>query len=226
MNARASLFAWMTAMVAVGSVAAAELPSDWPSEGQVSSPHRSLKEMRHDVHAALRAEALSRREGENAPAVIRLVDLYRELAAHPQRDESTVITQLGLKLRARLRNVSDRIERQIDRSDRDVDKKEGSPARVLPETHVLAQQIAVPGGAGPGQGGQAAAGQSGVAQTIDYGPQLVDVIQQTISPATWDINGGNGAVVYFAPLRVLVVSAPGSVHDEISDVLGQLRAAP
>ena len=32
--------------------------------------------------------------------------------------------------------------------------------------------------------------------------------------------------LYFAPLRVIVVSAPATVHDQVGDVLGQLRAAP
>ena len=62
--------------------------------------------------------------------------------------------------------------------------------------------------------------------TIDFGPDLVELIQQTISPATWDINGGNGAIAYFAPVQSLVVSAPESVHYQIADLLSQLRAAP
>jgi hypothetical protein len=91
---------------------------------------------------------------------------------------------------------------------------------------VLAQQIAIPGGAARGQRAQSAANRPGAAATVDYGPDLVELIQQTISPATWDINGGNGSIVYFAPLQVIVVSAPATTHDQIGDVLGQLRAAP
>jgi hypothetical protein len=94
---------------------------------------------------------------------------------------------------------------------------------------VLAQQLAPPGAGGPGQGqgGQpAGGGRPGGAQSFDYGPELVDIIQTVISPSTWDINGGPGAVVYYEPLRVIVVSAPDDVHPQIGNLLGQMRAAP
>ena len=51
------------------------------------------------------------------------------------------------------------------------------------------------------------------------------LIEATISPDTWNINGGNGAIVYFAPLHVLVISAPTEVHAQVGDVLNQLNAA-
>jgi hypothetical protein len=153
-----------------------------------------------------------------------LVDLYREMAANPKRDTSLVLKQLGLRLRSRLEKISDHIERQVARANRDV-KKDALPALRDPESTVLAQQLPVPGGAAPAPGGQPAAA-PGTPGGFDYGPDLVDLIQRTISPGTWDINGGNGSIVYFSPLRVLVVSAPGTVHDQIGDVLGQLRAAP
>jgi hypothetical protein len=106
------------------------------------------------------------------------------------------------------------------------DKKKQSPSTLeVPETNVLAQQVAVQAGGAFGQAAQPAA-LAGAEAILDYGPELVDVIQQTISPATWNINGGIGAVVYFAPRRALVVSAPEAVHDKIDGVLGQLRAAP
>jgi hypothetical protein len=57
------------------------------------------------------------------------------------------------------------------------------------------------------------------------GPELVELIQATISPDTWNINGGRGAIVYYGPLHVLVVSAPDEVHAQIGGVLGQLNVA-
>jgi hypothetical protein len=52
---------------------------------------------------------------------------------------------------------------------------------------------------------------------------LIDLIQATISPETWDINGGRGSIVYFANGHALVVSAPGDVHDDLGGLLRQLR---
>jgi hypothetical protein len=118
------------------------------------------------------------------------------------------------------------IERQENKPDQRTQKKEVQPADVTSATRVLAQQVAVQAGGALAPGAQPGAAQPGAARTIDYGPELVELIQATISPATWDINGGNGSVVYFAPLQVLVVSAPGTVHNQVGGVLGQLRAAP
>lgn len=52
---------------------------------------------------------------------------------------------------------------------------------------------------------------------------LIDLIQATISPETWDINGGRGSIVYFANGHALVVRAPGNVHDDLGGLLRQLR---
>ncbi len=52
---------------------------------------------------------------------------------------------------------------------------------------------------------------------------LIDLIQATISPETWDINGGRRSIVYFANGHALVVSAPGNVHDDLGGLLQQLR---
>ena len=57
----------------------------------------------------------------------------------------------------------------------------------------------------------------------DYGPMLVDLIQRTISPGSWDVNGGLSSIQYWAPRRVLVVRAPQDVHDGLAPVLQQLR---
>jgi hypothetical protein len=186
-----------------------------------------LSAIQVDVPAALRAEAVTRRLGGNAAEVIRLIDLYREMAAHPQHDRSVLLRKLGLQVRSRLDKVRDLIARRSSQPERRTNTLNVSLAdRAVPESRVLAQQIGVPGGPAAGQIGQPAAAQAGAVGMIDYGPDLVELIQQTISPATWDINGGNGAVVYFAPRHAIVVSAPERVHEQIDDVLGQLRAVP
>lgn len=52
---------------------------------------------------------------------------------------------------------------------------------------------------------------------------LIDLIQATVSPETWDVNGGRGSIVYFANGHALVVLAPGDVHDELGGLIRQLR---
>jgi hypothetical protein len=226
MNARLAILVLFVATPAVRLVGAAETHNKPTTATESSATHRSLSAIGRDVRVALRMEASSRVAGQNVPEVIRLIELYRELASHPKSGNSLLLRKLGLQLRTRLENVRDRIERQHARLGKRAKNKETPSTLAVPGSTVLAQQGAGLGGAAVAQGAQPPVPQGGAAQIIDYGPELVDLIQRTISPATWDINGGNGAVVYFAPLRVIVVSAPGSVHDQVGDVLGQLRAAP
>lgn len=53
--------------------------------------------------------------------------------------------------------------------------------------------------------------------------RLIDLIQTTIAPETWDVNGGKGSIRYYSPLQVLVVRQTGEVHHQFGGVLGQLR---
>jgi hypothetical protein len=90
--------------------------------------------------------------------------------------------------------------------------------------------FAMPGFAGggfgiPGRGGGMMAGGpfGGAGQfTGDYGPELVDLIQRTIAPQTWDVNGGLGTIYYWRPGRALVVRQTGNVHDQIGGLLEQM----
>src|SRR6478735_2623481 len=77
------------------------------------STPRSLTAIRTDVADALRAEATTRRSGDNTPQVMRLVDLYLEMAGHPKRDTSPLINDLGQQVRIRLQSVRDRVERRL-----------------------------------------------------------------------------------------------------------------
>ena len=213
MDVRRIIFASMFVMFACVAVTAAELAGAPPTAGSAGVSHRRLSAIHNDVHAALRSEALTRQQGPNAQEVIRLVDLYHEMAAHPQRDTSVVLMQLGRQVRSRLEKVSDRIERQNSAPDR------GAPVRSRREEEGCfaarserGNARAGPTSSRPGwrraqQGVQPAAAQPGASRTIDFGPELVELIQQTISPATWDVNGGSSSIIYFAPRQVLVVSA-------------------
>ncbi len=81
-------------------------------------------------------------------------------------------------------------------------------------------------------GGNASA--SGSPATIPFGPQggggaqadfssLINLIQQTVAPTTWNTVGGQGAIQPFDTNLSLVVSQTQEVHEEIVDLLDQLR---
>jgi len=52
---------------------------------------------------------------------------------------------------------------------------------------------------------------------------LMELIQQTVQPTTWDANGGPGAIRPFETNLSLVISQTQEVHEEIADLLEQLR---
>lgn len=130
------------------------------------------------------------------------------------------------KVESRLNQLSIQLKKRIARNKRLAKRKPPQQIRA-PENsgEQLAQRV---GGAAPpvqplvGGGGAPARGRQ---PNDDYGQQLVDLIQKTIAPSTWDVNGGLGTIYYWRPGRALVVRQTGEVHDQMGDALGQLRRA-
>jgi hypothetical protein len=86
----------------------------------------------------------------------------------------------------------------------------------------VSASVSVASAAPAGSAGSQVVGQGG--QPVpDYGLALVDLIERTISPESWDVNGGPGTIMYYPPLRVLVVRASGEVQGQVGGVLGQLQ---
>lgn len=146
-----------------------------------------------------------RREGlPPVPAVLRPAAARRELAA------------LGPEQAAAARQAG-RPSAQLARLIENVVAPDGRQA----PRGILAQQL------GPlrqplGALGPAPAQPPG-APADDYGPELVELIQTTIAPSSWDVNGGLGTIRYFRNLRVLVVRQTGEVHDALGGLIGDLR---
>jgi general secretion pathway protein D len=70
--------------------------------------------------------------------------------------------------------------------------------------------------AGPGPGGLGGGAQA------DF-DSLIDLIKSTVKPTTWDDVGGPGSIAPFETNLSLVVSQTQEVHEEIADLLEQLR---
>lgn len=58
---------------------------------------------------------------------------------------------------------------------------------------------------------------------VDNSQQLIDVIQRCLAPTTWDVNGGQGAVRYYAPAQALVVRQTSEVHEQLQRIIPMLR---
>ncbi len=57
----------------------------------------------------------------------------------------------------------------------------------------------------------------------DNGQELVDLIEAILHPDFWQPNGGVGTVYYYRPLRILVVRATTTVHEDLERFLEMLR---
>lgn len=58
---------------------------------------------------------------------------------------------------------------------------------------------------------------------VDNSQQLMDVITSCIAPTSWDVNGGQGAVRYYAPSQALVVRQTSEIHEQLLRILPKLR---
>jgi hypothetical protein len=160
-----------------------------------------VRELRRQVDVALRAEATAKTTDQRRAAVRALVDLVQKIdsaaavpAADRQRERNRVRTRLAA------------VHRELERPGA------ANPAAVNNRPPLLAQVAPAPAG-----------GPANPAAPADHGDDLAELIRQTIAPHTWDVNGGNGVIVYFPARRVLVVRQQAEVHWGLADVIGQLR---
>ncbi len=56
-----------------------------------------------------------------------------------------------------------------------------------------------------------------------YAQPLIDLIETTIAPDTWAVNGGKGTLSFYQPVNLLVIRQTAEVHEQIGDAFGQLR---
>jgi hypothetical protein len=188
-----------------------------PAAPAAQAAPRVGRELSDAAHAAMRQWAKATDQEADAAAK-ELLGIYREILqdtgmARSQRES------LRVTVRARLDQLCTQISKRIAK-----DKAAANSTATVqsvgvnngPRANVLAG-VGLPAG-----GGTAATGQNANA---DAGQQLVDLIQTTIAPKTWDVNGGNASIYYWQQQHAIVVRATSEVHGQISDTLEQLNRA-
>lgn len=53
--------------------------------------------------------------------------------------------------------------------------------------------------------------------------ELIEMIQTTIAPESWAVNGGKGTMMFYAPQNALVIRQTAEAHEQIGATLRQLR---
>lgn len=173
---------------------------------------RTIRAITRTTANQLRADSGRSDRTEQLQSGLTLLGTLQELNSDPRLSRSKSLQTARKKLMVRLRQIQKRTEADIRRRKR-------KPQQIVVDQEVLAQLNQAAGinaAAAPPNAANGNANQ-------DYGTLLVNLIQRTISPNSWDANGGLSSIQYYRPSRALVVRAPQAVHDDLSPLLIQLR---
>jgi hypothetical protein len=194
-----------------------------------STSQELRKRTGRELLAAVR-EALPRlarpKDDQLEASVEELLFVHEEL----REDEAMAISQrtyYRTMVESRLEQLSVQLKKRIARNKRLAERE--PPAQIRGQNEAADRLAQRGGGAArpaPPLVGKGPTGRRGRQQpSDDYGQHLVDLIQKTIAPSTWDVNGGLGTIYYWRPGRALVVRQTEEVHDRMGGVLDQLRRA-
>ena len=217
-------------------------PGQQPPGQLVTPPVSSTVPRRvHDIGVAmrglLRAQARARTDLESYRFVQQMCSLFREVVRHPRWESSDRLMAYKAQLSARLRKVSQRLQTQLSRRQREAFHRAYEPD-TLAATDRFAKELQWMGATlgGPAQlvtFAQGLSGASTVSASLALGgaggaavndaQQLIELIQRTIMPEFWDRNGGPGTMVYYAPVHALVVRATRGVHQRLGGLLQGAR---
>ena len=212
-------------MLHVVCLVAAALAADPTSAVQDSpSEQRPLHAIQAEISELLKREAKAREPAVRAGIVRRMCALHGEIVRDARFATSDALAEYRVRLWSRLKRVEGDLKRQLARAQRD---GKAAAAPDDPDSLAVAESLATSlslldqSQGGPGY----LLGFGGRAVPPDHGQELVELIEQTINPAFWDTNGGPGTIVYYAPLKCIVVRATSEVHGNIGGLVGGLRKA-
>ncbi len=170
----------------------------------------SLFQINRQLRGLLRREAIEKDRQDWEQVVLQLVELYGQITRDERLPTSGTLEGYRVKLRSRLLSVQKRLEREL--------RDKGIDPRTALSPGAWAAGAGPTGGeeslASRGAANTAAPGSAGGA-AMDYGLLLVDLIQRTIAPEFWDVNGGPGSIVYYRTWYALVVRATPPIHRRI-----------
>ena len=173
-----------------------------------SAGGRAYHEIEKDIAAALRLESAAALPVQREASVLQLTELYREIMTDKRLLSSPTLNNYRIKIRARLLKILKSMQYAARHKTANKYSNQSSSLLHTLQRHMQRSSSAM-GGANSMLQGNAAPG------VRDYGPALVNLIKTTISPKFWDINGGPGVIVYYPPLRLLVIRATSDIHYQI-----------
>ena len=184
---------------------------------------RPFHEIQQAMSAALRTEAAAKNLSQRGSAIRQLCALHREIVSDSRYVTSDKLKEYRAKVWSRLQHTRTELKQQIARQAGrpPLDATSEDAASQAADSLAASLSLADYSVGGPGY----LLARGGGAFPADNGQDLVDLITRTINPQFWDVNGGPGAIVYYAPLHCLVVTATSEIHGKIGGVVGGIRAA-
>lgn len=171
------------------------------------------RDLRRSVKAAL-AKPLGDDVEEQASQARELLALHAKVTAR-----ESLTTSERERLLTRLRGRMARLAKSLARG---LAEERANDAKGMADSESAA-----------GLSQSASASTSGLAQTPPPGASggasqadaqsLIDLIQATIAPSSWDVNGGQGSIVYWPLGQALVVRQTSEVHEQLGGAVGRLR---
>ena len=190
---------------------------------------RRYNEIDADIRAALRAEALAETDRQRSEAVHKIVAIYQELRKDPRLATSDTLKKYKAKLWSRMTRVKRDLERKLAREARSAERGGDREELLAIEqaTRNLAGQMSMMNYTmgGPSYVLERTGGAFGGRAVSDHSQELIDLIQRTIKPDFWDVNGGPGSMFYYRPLMALVVRATSEVHGNVGGLMRAMRQA-
>ena len=199
---------------------------------------RSMYEINLDIKAFFKREAVAKEDGIWMASIRDVCHLYMTIKRDPRLAESPLLQSYKAKVWSRMKRIEKDLNKAKKIRERRQDKKESSKSTEgIPRSAIasptdltsqfLAEQMVMMNAAsgGPSTIVGFANGSWGGGTVEDYGDDLVRLIQTTIEPDFWDINGGPGTIYYYRPLHALVIRATSTVHEKIGGAVGALRKA-
>lgn len=206
--------------LALGAPAVGTSESSQTNQSDAKLAKRLAAEIDRDISSALKREATAKSLKERGKAVEQLCTLHHEITSDERFTTLDQMQSLRAKIWGRLTKVKTELKRQL--------VKDGQPQ--LDDAQAEAAQYATSNLAGAMSLADFATGspssffgRGGAAQTDVNAQQLIELIQRTISPDSWDVVGGPGTIFYYPQLQVLVVRATSEIHGQVGGVVGALR---
>lgn len=191
---------------------------------------RGLHEFPKQISELFKREVQTKDDLSARAAVIgEMCELHRQIVSDSRFTTSDALKEYRGRLWSRLTKIKTELKQQLARDAKvnkealdDIRVLESADPAALAASDSLAASLSL---LDQSQGGPAAMlGFGGGAVTEASGRALVELIERTINPAFWDVAGGPGTIMYYAPLQCLVVRATSEIHGHVGALAEDLRA--